>query len=273
MTDEIRGLGRLPTFLIVGAMRCGTTSLNGYLRQHPQVAMGTPKEIHFFDREFDRGLDWYRSHFTTDPTVVAVGEATPNYLFDLVAPSRIAATLPDAHLVILLRNPVDRSYSHYWHDRSRDKVDVTFPEAVSAELEGSDRYRYVDRSRYRGQVERLYASVDRARVLVETFEDLTADPGTVFASVCRFIGVDDGVRPESLGDTINAYTEFRSVRVRQLSKGMPKGMGRLVGRLNQRQAAGYPPMDEETRRMLAAEFAESNAGLDDLVGRQLPVWA
>jgi hypothetical protein len=273
MTAEGRRPGRLPTFLIVGAMRCGTTSLNGYLRQHPQVAMGTPKEIHFFDREFDRGLDWYRSHFTTDPTVVAVGEATPNYLFDLVAPSRIAATLPDALLVILLRNPVHRSYSHYWHDRSRDKVDVTFSEAVAAELAGSDRYRYVDRSRYRGQIERLYSSVDRARVLVETFEDLTTDPGAVFASVCRFIGVDDGVRPESLGDSINAYTEFRSVRVRRLSKGMPRGVRRLVGRLNQRPAAGYPPMDEETRRVLAAEFAASNAGLDELVGRPLPAWA
>jgi hypothetical protein len=95
----------------------------------------------------------------------------------------------------------------------------------------------------------------------------------VFASVCRHIGVDDDFRPDSLGDSINAYTEFRSVRVRRLSKGMPKGMRRLVGRLNQRPAAGYPPMDEETRRLLAAEFAAANAGLDELVGRPLPAWA
>jgi Sulfotransferase domain len=273
VTAEGRGPGRLPTFLIVGAMRCGTSSLNGYLRQHPQVAMGTPKEIHFFDREFERGLDWYRMHFTSDPGVVAVGEATPNYLFDAAAPSRIATTLPDARLVILLRNPVERSYSHYWHDRSRDKVEVPFADAVAAEMAGTGPHRYVDQSRYRGQIERLYASVDRDRVLVETFEDLTAQPGTVFASVCRHIGVDDTFRPEILGDSINAYTEFRSVQVRQLSKRLPRGVRRVVGRLNQRPATGYPPMDEATRRLLAAEFAESNAGLDELVGRPLPAWA
>lgn len=273
MTAEDRGVGRLPTFLIVGGMRCGTTSLNGYLRQHPQVAMGTPKEIHYFDREFARGLDWYRSHFTDDPAPTAVGEATPNYLFDAAAPGRIAATLPEAQLVVLLRNPVDRSYSHYWHDHSRGKVDVSFAEAVAGELTGTGPYRYVSRSRYQEQMERLYDAVDRDRVLVETFEDMTADPGAVFASVCRHIGVDDTVRPGNLGSSINAYTEFRSVRVRELTKRLPKGVRRVVGRLNRRPGTAYPPMDDTTRSALVAELTAANAGLDELVGRPLPAWS
>ena len=263
--------GRLPTFVIVGAMRCGTTSLNGYLRQHPQVAMSSTKEIHFFDREFERGLVWYRDHFTTDPAPRAVGEATPHYLFDEAAPARIAATLPGAGLIILLRNPIDRAYSHYWHDRSRAKIAIPFSAAVDAELSGQG-HTYVARSRYREQIERLFGVVDRDKVLVETFEDLTARPAETFASVCRFIGVDDGFRPDILGETINAYTEFRSPRVRELSKRLPRLLRRAVGRLNQRTMHGYPPMDPETRRRLAGVFTGANAGLDELVGRSLPAW-
>ncbi|MDQ3781459.1 MAG: sulfotransferase, partial [Actinomycetota bacterium] len=97
--------GRLPTFLIAGAMRCGTTSLNGYLRQHPQVAMSATKEVHFFDHQFHRGLDWYRSQFTTDPASRAVGVACPNFLFHAEAPQRMVESLPDARLVIVVRNP------------------------------------------------------------------------------------------------------------------------------------------------------------------------
>ena len=176
-------------------------------------------------------------------------------------------------MVILLRNPVNRSYSHYWHDHSRAKVDIPFAEAVAAELAGEGEHRYVARSRYREQIERLYAVVDRDRVLVETFEDLTADPATVFSSVCGFIGVDDTVRPGNLGNTINAYTEFRSVRVRDLSKRLPKPARRLVGRLNRRPDTGYPEMDAATRATLGEEFARANAGLEDLVRRPLPVWS
>lgn len=263
--------GRLPTFLIAGAMRCGTTSLNGYLRQHPQIAMSATKEVHFFDHQFHRGLDWYRSQFTTDPAPPAVGEASPNYLFHTEAPARIADTLPDARLVIVLRNPIDRAYSHYWLDRSLGKVTVPFTAAIDTELAG-ERFTYIARGRYRQQMERLFTLVDRRQVLVETFEEMIADPGSVFASVCRFIGVDDTVRPQILGESINAYTRYRSVRVRNLSKRLPRTARRAVGRLNQRPPARYEAMDPGTRQRLESVFAEANDGIDDLLGRSLPAW-
>ncbi len=118
MTENSHGLGRLPTFLIVGAMRCGTTSLNGYLRQHPQVAMGSPKEIHFFDREFDRGSTGTGP--TSPPTRARRRRRRSDPQLP-VRPCRAGAyrshppRRPPGHPP---PQPGDRSYSHYWHDRS-----------------------------------------------------------------------------------------------------------------------------------------------------------
>src|SRR5688572_14326389 len=115
---------RLPDFLIVGAMRSGTTSLHKYLQAHPDVFVASGKEVHFFDRRYGRGLDWYRSRFAGVTTERVVGEATPAYMYDENAIARIAHDLPDARLIVVLRNPVDRAYSHYWRNRSRGRENL-----------------------------------------------------------------------------------------------------------------------------------------------------
>src|SRR5919106_2306555 len=104
---------RLPNFFIAGTMRSGTTSLTRYFDDHPQVYLAPTKEIHFFDLKYERGLDWYGTHFSGANGAPAVGEATPSYVYLRDAVDRMAATVPDARIVVTLRNPVDRAYSHF----------------------------------------------------------------------------------------------------------------------------------------------------------------
>lgn len=131
----------LPDFVIIGAQRCGTTSLYNYLVDHPGVATAFMKETHFFDLHFSKGLGWYRAHFplvstgrrVAGPPRPLVGEATPYYLFYPHAAPRLRAALPDAKLMVLLRNPVDRAYSHYHHEVSMGVETLSFEEALSRE--------------------------------------------------------------------------------------------------------------------------------------------
>lgn len=273
-------MARLPTFIIAGAMRSGTTSLNGYLREHPDVAVSQPKEVHFFDHNFDRGIDWYLEHFGAVRGEMAVGEATPDYLYHPAAMERIAATIPDVKLLVLLRNPVERAYSHYWHNRSRGRETLEFSRAVAAEPEriSTDErsrafFSYVDRGRYREQIDRVYDWFPRDRILIQTFEDLSHRPDAVYARSCRFIGVDDRFCPENLGRHINAYVEFRSTGLRNVSKRFAPSLRRIVGKMNEKPAERYPPMDPSVRAHLTAVFEEANAGLVELTGVPAASWS
>src|SRR3954470_22907026 len=146
------GRRMLPTFLISGAQRCGTTSMYKTLSQHPQVLPAVlHKGVHYFDTSFGRGLDWYRGHFPTRAAArrvaeavgvpegrVITGESSPYYMFHPMAGRRIAATLPDARLIILLRDPVERAYSAFTHESARGFEDLSFERALAVEQERLD---------------------------------------------------------------------------------------------------------------------------------------
>jgi hypothetical protein len=130
--------GALPDFLIIGAPKCGTTSLYYLLTEHPHIVPAAAKELHFFSSHFDLGIEWYRRCFLRptlkDGRSTITGEATPSYLPDLYAPARVAEVVPQARLIVLLRNPVDRAYSHYQMGRRKGwETRATFEEAVGAE--------------------------------------------------------------------------------------------------------------------------------------------
>lgn len=87
--------------------------------QHPDIYMSKPKELHFFDRYYDRGLDWYTSCFEPGMRVAHQGESTPFYMYNPTARHRMLTTLPELKVICILRNPIDRAYSHYWHAREK----------------------------------------------------------------------------------------------------------------------------------------------------------
>jgi hypothetical protein len=128
---------KMPDFLIVGAAKAGTTSLYNYLIQHPKIDGAVRKEVHYFDRDYDKTIDYYRSCFPSlsQPNDHITGEATPYYLFHPYAPERIHKTMPFTKIIILLRNPIDRAYSHYNFTVRYHGDPLTFEEAVEKEEE------------------------------------------------------------------------------------------------------------------------------------------
>lgn len=105
----------LPNFIIPEAQKSGTTALRIYLAQHPEVYI-VNKEIHFFNKNFDKGIEWYEQFFKAWKGEKAIGEKTPDYLYDGHTPQRIYEVTPDVKLIFVLRNPIDKAYFHYWYN-------------------------------------------------------------------------------------------------------------------------------------------------------------
>jgi hypothetical protein len=214
--QSTRSWRMLPSFLICGAQRAGTTSMYRTLQQHPDVLPATlRKGIHYFDLDPDRSLDWYRGRFPLRATArraqrrtgrrVITGESSPYYLWHPLAPQRIAEALPGVRTLVLVRDPVERAYSAHAHEIARGFETEPFEVAIELEakrlLGAEDRVRagerdmahqhqaYLARSRYVPQLERLAAAVGRDHVLVVDSGDFFADPAPVWATVCRFLGI------------------------------------------------------------------------------------
>ena len=185
------GTPKLPTFIVIGAMKSGTTSLFHYLQSHPQVFMSPLKEVDFFAEELNwsRGLDWYRRQFTgAGPGTVALGEASTSYSkypsYSGV-PDRIAATLPDVRLIYVVRDPVDRIRSHYQH---RSLIGAEREPIEIAVLKDP---RYVDTSRYAYQIEQYMRVFPRESLLVVSSEGLRSDRERTIRRIYGFLGVDE----------------------------------------------------------------------------------
>jgi hypothetical protein len=268
-----------PNFLVIGAMRSGTSSLAYSLRSHLQVFMAPSKELHFFTDRFDEGLDWYRYQFRGSDGCAAVGEATPTYMYDPTAVQRMAALLPDARLIAVLRNPVDRAYSHYWHQVEKGRETMPFADAVAAEparlagRSGIDRraFAYLDKGRYLEQLERVGNFYARDRIHVLLFEDLRDRPAETFAGVCEFLGIDPEATPAPLTKVVNPHIRVRSEWVRRVTRPLPERLRNLVGRVNA-PPTDYPTMDPELRAELSRGFERGNDALATWLGRDLSAW-
>ena len=243
----------LPDFLILGAQKAGTTALYAYLRWHPDITGPSWKEVSYFDRHYRRGTGWYRGNFPARGGDRLVGEASPGYLFHPLGPRRVKATVPDAKLIVLVRDPVDRALSHYHHERALGREPLSFAEAVEAEparTRGEEErmvrepeyfshawwdYTYLARGRYAEQLERWFAVFPREQLLVLASEELASDPGASYARVLEFLGAG----AHDLSEYPRIYDQE------------------------------YPDMDPEIRTRLAAYFAEPNRRLYELIGRDL----
>jgi hypothetical protein len=195
--DAVPAAGRLPTFIVIGAMKAGTTSLFHYLDEHPEVYMSPLKEVDFFVEEgnWARGLDWYARQFDGAGGAVAVGEASTIYTkyprYGGV-PERISQHLPDVRLVYVLRDPIDRLRSHFEHRRLVGNERRSLAEAIASDPS------YVDTSRYGMQLERYLEHFPPDRILLLTSEALKTRRGETVREVYRFLGIDEAFTPPSL---------------------------------------------------------------------------
>lgn len=275
---------RLPNFAIIGAMKAGTTTVAMMLDDHPDAYLVPNKEVYFFDRDdvFARGIDWYRERFAGASGQKVVGEASPSYMFSAAAIERMAAVIPDAKLIAILREPVSRAYSQYGHERLFARETRSFAQAVDEELSGSPDagapFFYVDRGRYLPQLLRVCGRYPRSQVLVLLSDDLRDDPEATTVQVFDFLGIDPSVKPARLGAVINPYRENRFPRAWRFM--MKHHLWQRLGPLREaalrlfiRENVRQPPIDPAVRRQLADAFVEENAALGAWLGRDLSSWS
>jgi len=198
--------------VIGGTQKGGTSALDAFLRQHPEICLPNDlKEVHFFDREeaFRTGnpdYEKYHGHFRPEPQHRTIGEASPIYMYWNAAPSRIQTYNPQMKWILILRNPVDRAYSAWNMERNRSADKLSFEQAVARESERCREalplqhrvYSYLDRGFYSKQVHRLFELFGRENCLVLLNEDLQSNHDTTLQSVFDFLGVNNSVKiPQS----------------------------------------------------------------------------
>ncbi|HSF73639.1 MAG TPA: tetratricopeptide repeat protein [Microcoleus sp.] len=194
---------KVPNFIIIGSQRCGTTSLYTYLAQHPQILTPIKKEMDFFSWHFDRGIDWYLAHFPPMPPgeQFVTGEASPSYFDYREAPERLYSLFPEAKLIVLLRNPVDRAISQFyrltglnWEARSLDRVISDEIERLNQNPEyiiGEEPGNYLARGRYIEFIKNWRTFFPREQLLILKSEDFYAGAAITVKQVLEFLDLPE----------------------------------------------------------------------------------
>ncbi len=283
--------GRLPDFLIGGAQKSGSTALHVLLGGRRDVYLARPQELDYFDRDdvYARGLGWYRTHFEAAAgDCRAVGQTSTQYLYSRQAAARIGRDLPGVKLIFILRNPVDRAWSHYWHCVKYGLETASFAAARRLEGErlarGGDHRRwfsYLDRGRYAEQLERYLEHFPRERILVLRTEDLAREPGRVLDRCCRFLDLEPraaDLPADWLARRWNASRRPRWPGLQRWTAGFRfrsragRRLALLIDRWNLVRRR-YPSLAPAERRLLADTFAAENRRLATLFDLDLAAWS
>lgn len=273
----------LPDFVVIGAMKAGTTSLAAYLGAHPDIFVTDPKEPRFFTHEWDRGLDWYESLFEGSEGAKARGEASTDYTKApqvVGAADRMAAVVPDVKLVYLVRNPVERIRSQYVHRAAR--FNESKIERASIDVTVRSKPIYLDWSRYAFQLEPYLERFGRDQLLVVASEHLRTERRETLAGIFEFLGVDPSAeiptiheernraagkrrRPRALGP-VQAFLWWSGI-LRRLSPERRKRLQRLL----QREAI-ETEMTPELEAWIWRELEPDLRRLREIVGPDFPLW-
>jgi len=293
---------RKPDFFIVGAPKSGTTAMNDYLAQHPQIFIPDIKEVHFFGRDlhFTKGAlrdeAKYLALFEGARPEQRAGEASVWYLYSRTAAEEIRDFNPEAQIIVMLRDPVDMLYSQHSQFLFNGNEDIEdFREALDAEPDRKagrripksahlvDGLFYRETVRYAEQLERYFRTFGREKVHVILFDDFKADLGATYRATLRFLGVSEHFTPEFA--VVNPNKRARSKLLREFVQAPPESVKRLsrllfprpvrqavmkrLDRANVRYEA-RAPLDPALRDELRREFAPEIGKLSRLLGRDLP---
>jgi tetratricopeptide (TPR) repeat protein len=240
-----------PDYIIIGSQKSGTTSLENYISQHPQVLPAVKKETHFWYRDFDKGIEWYLAHFPPIPKNLnyLTGEATPNYLENWQSASRIKEAFPNIKLLLIIRNPIDRAFSQYNHWLRLRWENRSFEAAIKSEIEmlaknpenpvGDKKYwnqtgNYLGRGIYLEFIKKWLEIFPREQLLILRGEDLYQEPSLTMKEVFEFLGL-----PENEGG------EYRKLN-----------------------SGSYSPISESMRHLLNDYFKPHNQELEAYLGME-----
>ncbi|MEP3481109.1 MAG: sulfotransferase [Fuerstiella sp.] len=199
-----------PDFIGIGAEKAATTWLWANLNAHPEVEMSQPKELNFFNVSFDKGSDWYQQHFRQSVNCLQ-GEISPWYMDDAQCAARMAAACPNAQLLVMLRDPFERAFSHLLHDSQNafgGIADLTAEQLQSLTSKSDD---YVRRSCYSKCLAPFLKYFKRSQIDVQFYDDVKSQPLQTIQNVFRFLNVDADFVPENCDRAVNKSQNYRSV--------------------------------------------------------------
>lgn len=276
-----------PAFIGIGAQKCASTWLYDILSDHPEVRLSEKKELDFFSSFFDRGYQWYESHFGAVEPGQITGEISPSYFHTPGVPERIRAYNPDVRLIVLLREPYKRALSNHRHEV---RIGHLRGEDLSFERGMRNNPLYVEQGLYATHLERWLAVFPREQLLVLLFDEVKADARKVATRVYEFLGIDAAHDPAALRERSNESYVNRSAAV-ESAKDSIRGVLRTVGlgwlwegigrtglrnlyRSANRQSADavIPPPRPETEAALRERFDAEIARLEHLTGFDLSGW-
>ncbi|MEM7507243.1 MAG: sulfotransferase [Pseudomonadota bacterium] len=275
-----------PNFIGIGVQKCATSWLHETLNAHPDIFTSDTKEVEFFTAFYDRGYEWYESHFAEGAAVPARGETSPSYFYHPEAPARVRAYRPEMKIIVIFRDPVRRAFSNHLHElRMRHLTS-----ARDFETGLANNPCYVEQGRYATHTARWFAAFPRDQVLALLFEEITADPQGSVRQVYEFLGVNADFTSDDLGRKSNESVAFRYDGLQKtLQRGghmlRRAGLGGALERLKALPGIRHlmalnkqdlreitPPMLDETRRRLAADLAPEMRDLAKLLGRDSLPW-
>ncbi|MDX2360033.1 MAG: sulfotransferase domain-containing protein [Crocinitomicaceae bacterium] len=285
-------------FFCVGAQKSGTTSLHDILRHHPEIYLPKAKEAHFFDKDerYTKGLDWwYSEFFKNHRNEKCTGTMTPEYLYYEEVPERIVEHLgTDLKIIIVLRNPIDRAYSHYLMSKRRGYEELTFAEAIEAEPERiklgefeRDNYSYIDRGRYSVQIERYTSLFKPDQLLFLSFEnDIKQNIDQTIVRIQEFLGakvvplntaIKSNVASETSSKKVQQFINESNPVKRQLKKIIPSQTRRVIkqkmSNWNSRKITSNNSLSEEERtHYYQKHFKQEPELLKSLTGMDFSYW-
>jgi sulfotransferase family protein len=273
--------GALPNLVVIGAQKCGTSVLHYYLSLHPEVSMSKPKELNFFieERNWPHGVDWYRSQFDAEARVR--GEASPNYTAfpqHEGVPERMAQVVPDAKLIYMVRDPIERIAAHWVHNYAKRREKGTLAETLV-----HPNTSYVTRSKYAMQLERFLEHYPKEQVLVFQQSELRFKRMETLRQIFEFLGVDaDFKHPRFEQERHQTSGKTRATRLAVRLEKMGRGRrGRLFpsnfwllldDRLPLRRAIKRPDVKAALPQEALEELRADGQRLRELTGRDFSNW-
>lgn len=276
-----------PTFIGLGGQKCASSWLYQVFNDHPDAFVSTPKELNFFSSLYERGCQWYESHFTEAAGRLAVGEISPSYLPDSDAPARAHAYAPNLRIILALRDPVERAYSNHLHDIRLGYykgTDLSF----EAGLENNPMY--VEQSRYARHLSRWLAFFPMSQVLVVLQEEIRADPVAQARRVYEFLGIAAEHTSDFIGRRANEsylpksrswenFIRSAGAMTRRSGFAWLDSLLRRTGAISALHRGNrleirdiVPPAMDATRARLHATLADDTLRLAQILGRKKLPW-
>ena len=275
----------LPNFLIAGAAKCGSYSLFYYLGKHPDILTSKVKEISYFTEYWGtKDLQWYKSFFNHWAGEKAIGEATVEYMVDENAPSRIYQTIPHIKLIFIMRDPVQRAWSHYWHRVKMGEEKRDFEAIINNKTSIEYPIKY---GLYATQIERYLSFFSKNQMKFVILDELKDNFPKTMRELFKFLEVDETFEVSYEGK-INAAKIYRikllnylaaTIRSSYLLKRLipnkilpyAQGIFRLLDGLNKKPFV-LPPLPDHHRRVLTEIYSEEIRRLEHIIEKDLSIW-